>query len=223
MRAPGRVVALVAHPDDESWLLGGLLARWRREGAHTTVVCATDGEAGVDRQGRLGEGLRRVRVAELEAACAVLGAELLRLEAPDGALDSFPVEPMLQRLRGPCADAVVVTHGRDGDYGHRDHLAVAGWGAALGAWHVVCPPGRLFPVYRRLRRFGFAGVVDGLTRSELGGEGTWQVALDAVDRARQREALACHASQLRGAPEDFLDRGLLDDLGASVRLERSPP
>lgn len=223
MQTPDRVVALVAHPDDESWLLGGLLARWHREGAHTTVVCATDGEAGVDRQGRRGEELRWVRVAELEAACAVLGAELLRLEAPDGGLDAFPVEPTIERLRPLCADALVVTHGRDGDYGHRDHVAVAGWGAALGAWHVVCPPGRLFPVYRKLRRFGFAGVLDDLTPNDLGGEGTWRVALDDADRARQREALACHASQLRGAPDDFLDRGLLADLGAEARLERPSP
>lgn len=41
------LLAIVAHPDDESFGMGGTLARYAAEGARVTLICATRGEAGV--------------------------------------------------------------------------------------------------------------------------------------------------------------------------------
>ena len=41
-----RLMAVVAHPDDESLGMGGVLARAAREGVETYVVTATRGQRG---------------------------------------------------------------------------------------------------------------------------------------------------------------------------------
>ena len=43
---PLRLMAVLAHPDDESLGLGGVLARYAAEGVEVTVVTATRGERG---------------------------------------------------------------------------------------------------------------------------------------------------------------------------------
>ena len=74
-----RLMAVLAHPDDESLGLGGTLARYAAEGADVHVVTATRGEAGRFGHHRSGPGhpgpreLGRIRERELRAACEVLG------------------------------------------------------------------------------------------------------------------------------------------------------
>src|SRR5215472_18710614 len=85
------LLAVLAHPDDESLGFGGTLARYSAEGVETYLVTATRGERG--RFGSLGHGgdpaeVGRVREAELRAAAAVLGIrEVFLLNYPDGAVD----------------------------------------------------------------------------------------------------------------------------------------
>ncbi len=43
---PKTILAVLAHPDDESFGLGGTLALYARKGYDTYYVCATRGEAG---------------------------------------------------------------------------------------------------------------------------------------------------------------------------------
>ena len=73
-----KLLAVLAHPDDESLGFGGTLAKYAAEGVETYLVTATRGERG--RFGALGKGgdpieVGRVREAELRAAAAVLPRE----------------------------------------------------------------------------------------------------------------------------------------------------
>ena len=86
-----KLLAVLAHPDDESLGFGGTLAKYAAEGIETFLVTATRGERG--RFGSLGKGgdpveVGRAREAELRAAAAVLGIrEVSILNYPDGAVD----------------------------------------------------------------------------------------------------------------------------------------
>lgn len=69
--SPGRAVAVVAHPDDESFGLGAVLGALVDAGTAVELVCFTHGEAstlGAD------TGLGPRRDAELRAAAAELGS-----------------------------------------------------------------------------------------------------------------------------------------------------
>ena len=71
-----KLLAVLAHPDDESLGFGGTLAKYAAEEVEIHLVTATRGERG--RFGPLGKGAEpaevgRVREAELRAAAAVLG------------------------------------------------------------------------------------------------------------------------------------------------------
>src|SRR5713226_5423865 len=78
------LLAIRPHPDDESSLTGGLLARYARQGVPVGVVTCTGGEEGeihdpdldpVEARPRLGS----IRERELRSACDVLGITELRL------------------------------------------------------------------------------------------------------------------------------------------------
>jgi LmbE family N-acetylglucosaminyl deacetylase len=132
-----RLLAVLAHPDDESLGFGGCLAKYAAEGIETAVVTATRGDAGRFRGVKEGEGpghpgreaLARIREGELRAAAAVLGIrDLTLLGYPDGALDQVdPIEAVgriaqeIRRLR----PHVVVSFGPEGAYGHPDHIAIS--------------------------------------------------------------------------------------------------
>lgn len=130
-----RLMAVLAHPDDESLGFGGTLAAYAAEGVETSLVMATRGEAG-----RCGEHLRgtpghpgpdalgRIREGELRAAVEILGIrDLAFLDYRDQELDrAQPGEAIarivhhLRRVR----PHVVLTFGQDGAYGHPDHIAI---------------------------------------------------------------------------------------------------
>jgi LmbE family N-acetylglucosaminyl deacetylase len=69
------VLAVLAHPDDESFGLGGTLALYARKGCDVYLVCATRGEVGtVDPEHLRGfESVAEVREAELRCAAEHLG------------------------------------------------------------------------------------------------------------------------------------------------------
>ena len=76
------LVAVHAHPDDESLTMGGTLARYAAAGVRVTVVTATLGEQGEVRQTELAgltaerfDQLGGYRYTELRSACAALGAD----------------------------------------------------------------------------------------------------------------------------------------------------
>ncbi len=142
MSEPLRLLALLAHPDDESLGVGGILATYAAEGIETFVLTATRGQAGRFRGVREGEGpehpgraaLARVREAELRAAAAVLGVrELTLLDYDDGALDQAAPVAAVRRIAREIRrirPQVVVTFAPDGGYGHPDHIAISQFAAA---------------------------------------------------------------------------------------------
>ncbi len=127
-----RLLAVLAHPDDESLGLGGVLARYAAEGVETFILTATRGERGrfYDDSARPSEAeVGRVREAELRAAARELEvAEVSLLDYRDGDLDrADPTEAVsriaqhVRRIR----PQVVVTFAPDGAYGHPDHIAIS--------------------------------------------------------------------------------------------------
>jgi LmbE family N-acetylglucosaminyl deacetylase len=133
-----RLLAVLAHPDDESLGFGGTLAKYADEGIEVSLVTATRGEAGrfFGALGGSGDPLEvgRVREAELRAAAAVLGVgEVSILGFPDGALDHVPsaivIRSIASHIRRVRPD-VIVTFGPEGGYGHPDHIAVSQFAAS---------------------------------------------------------------------------------------------
>ena len=136
-----KLMAILAHPDDESLGLGGTLAKYAAEGVEIHLVTATRGERG--RFGSLGKGadpaeVGRVREAELRAAAAALGiGDVSILGYPDGAVDqieaAIAIRAIVWHIRR-TRPHVVVTFGPEGAYGHPDHIAVSQFATAA----IVC-------------------------------------------------------------------------------------
>ena len=70
-----RLLAVVAHPDDETFGCGGTLAKYSGDGVQVSLVCATRGEAGEISHPDLAtkSDLGAVREGELRAASSILG------------------------------------------------------------------------------------------------------------------------------------------------------
>lgn len=124
---PGRrLAAVLAHPDDESRVMGGTLALAARRGWRVTLYCATAGEAGDPSMAP--PAVAELRERELGAACRALGIEQFHLgRLPDGGLTDVAaevvVEDVVRHLR-TVRPEVVVTFGPDGRSGHPDHIAI---------------------------------------------------------------------------------------------------
>jgi N-acetyl-1-D-myo-inositol-2-amino-2-deoxy-alpha-D-glucopyranoside deacetylase len=137
------LLACFAHPDDESFGAGGVLARYSASGANVTLVCATLGEVGEISDSALAtpENLGDVREQELRCAGAALGltsVELLRYRdsgmagTPDNedprAYVQAPADEVigkLVRIIRRLRPQVVLTFDPGGAYGHPDHIAIS--------------------------------------------------------------------------------------------------
>ncbi len=134
-RAP-RLMAVLAHPDDECLGIGGTLAKYASEGVDVFLLTATRGERGRyrglardDPQHPGVPALAKIREAELRAAASALGVrEVSLLEYCDQDLDRADppeaIAAVVQHVRRIQPD-VVVTFGPDGAYGHPDHIAIS--------------------------------------------------------------------------------------------------
>lgn len=127
-----RLLAVLAHPDDESLGLGGTLARYAGEGVATHVLTATRGERGryFENQDRPADAeVGRVRAAELQAAAAELGVHSVALlDYLDGELDRADPVPAITSIAAHIRRVrpdVVVTFDPFGAYGHPDHVAIS--------------------------------------------------------------------------------------------------
>ncbi len=145
MMDDGRLVlmAVFAHPDDESFGIGGTLARYGSDpDVRVALVCATRGEAGEISKPELAssERLGEVREHELRCACQTLGVEALyfldyRDSGMAGTADNEDPRALAQADFGEAVGKivahirrekpdVVVTFDEHGGYGHPDHVAI---------------------------------------------------------------------------------------------------
>lgn len=229
-RSGQHLVVVVAHPDDETFGCGSLIASAVRAGARATVVCATRGEAGQRRHDptRAEWPLGMLREAELIEAAAVLGVSDVELldhhdsglagEPPAGALVRTPVcelgSELTFVLAGLRPDVVLTLDGSDG---HRDHVHVRDATALAAARLAPAPRLVHASLSNRLMR-EWAAVIAArdpdnayvaLGVSELGRpeHGLTAIDVSAVRDVRER-AIACHRSQ--ASPFDDLPEGLRD-------------
>jgi LmbE family N-acetylglucosaminyl deacetylase len=120
------VLAVTAHPDDETLAMGGLLFELARRGVAVDLLCLTSGEAAVRHLGVEVERLADRREDELRIAAGRLGVDsVVTARLPDGGLEHVPgtaLDAVLRRLE-MRRDAHVVTLWRDDT--HPDHRAAA--------------------------------------------------------------------------------------------------
>jgi LmbE family N-acetylglucosaminyl deacetylase len=131
-----RLMAVLAHPDDESLGVGGTLAKYAGEGCEVSLLTATRGDAGRYRTYPAGHpehpgssALGAIREAELRSAAAALGIrDVALLDYPDRYLDRSDPHEAIARIAGHLRrnrPDVVITFGPDGAYGHPDHIAIS--------------------------------------------------------------------------------------------------
>ena len=133
------ILACYAHPDDEGFASGGLLAMLASAGARVTLVCATNGDVGEISDPILAtpENLWQVRKQELRNAMDITGISDVRfLDYRDSGMDGTDdnrhpnaycnagADTVVDRLAEVIAEInphVILTHDPTGGYGHPDH------------------------------------------------------------------------------------------------------
>jgi LmbE family N-acetylglucosaminyl deacetylase len=219
-----RLLAVFAHPDDESMGMGGTLAKYSAEGVETSLVCATRGERGwfgPEEQNPGLSALGQVRTKELESAVRELGMNGLDfLDYIDGEVDQAdPAEAIgkiashIRRIK----PQVIVTFPPDGNYGHPDHIAVGQFthAAILCAADSSYKDGENLPAHRVLKLYymvdsesfvnliiPFVGDIAFPVDDQVRGEVAWKewmvtTRIDMADYCNAAwRAIQCHQSQL---------------------------
>lgn len=216
-----RLMAMLAHPDDETLGIGGLLAKYAHEGVCTYVLTATRGERGWNGPEPQNPGLTALgqqRTAELQAAAKILGVQDVRfMDYIDGDLDQAdPAEAIgkivtyLRQIR----PQVVVTFDPFGAYGHPDHIAIcqltqAALVAAADSSYGHGQPHRVSKLYyfvdrkELIQTLAEAGAeiameIDGVMRKSVAWD-DWAITTWLDTSAYWQEinaAVLCHQSQL---------------------------
>lgn len=199
------VLAVCAHPDDESFGLGAVLSRLAADGARTSVLCLTHGEASTlgTPPARLGE----IREVELAAAAGVLSVGWVQLlDHRDGALGAVPLADLVEAVSHAVSEThadTLLVFDDGGVTGHPDHrrateaALAARDGLPVLAWGV---PAAIAAALNS----EFATTFVGRERGEF------DVVL-TVDREVQRRAVACHTSQSSDNPVLWRRLELLGD------------
>ncbi len=150
-----RLLAVLAHPDDESFGPGGTFARYADEGVDVHIAIATDGVAGSVADG-YEEALNKlvaVRTKELDAAVEILGVKLHKLNYRDSGYINDPANNhpeafintdereaigKVVKLIREIQPQVVVTHDETGGYFHPDHIHC--WKITTAAFQAASDP-----------------------------------------------------------------------------------
>jgi len=199
------LLVVIAHPDDESFPMGGTLAKSAAEGARVVLVSATRGEAGIP--GLSAVETAHLREAELTSAAQALGVSRLEfLDFLDGELDHADKEAIVGKilklilLEKPDA---LITFGADGISGHPDHVAVHHFTTA--AFDRSGIQGRLFYMLPSEATLQGCGISP--SKAIAGGP---VVSVDISDyRLSKVRAMQCHASQnppYKGDPEEEAEK-----------------
>ena len=142
MNSNKRLLAVLAHPDDESFGMGGTLALYAQQGVEVHLICATRGEVGETPPDfeRNDHSIAELRMEELRCAGQILGLEKVHfLNYRDSgmpgsadnhhprALAAAPMKQVAIEIAGiirTLRPQVVLTFDPFGGYGHPDHIAI---------------------------------------------------------------------------------------------------
>jgi N-acetylglucosamine malate deacetylase 2 len=202
---PPVLLAVFAHPDDETFRCGGMLALLARRGVQVNVISATRGEAGSCGEPQLccAEELAEIRERELQCACNILGIRPPTfLGYSDGKLDEVDEEEAIARIKAFTHELhpqILLTWPADGLSDHPDHKAVSRWTslvfeemaneaeAPIALYHLAVPQ----------------SVADELNLNKLHAIPDEKVSLtvDVMTVWKQkRSAIRCHRTQGGGSP-----------------------
>lgn len=132
----GTIMGIWAHPDDETYMSGGLMAMAVQNGQSVVCVTATRGEAGIyDPLRWPAENIGATRAVELTEALQILGIKHHHwLHYKDGACGNVTddeavaqIWPLIQKYRPDT----IVTFPPNGLTGHGDHKAVSRWSRVI--------------------------------------------------------------------------------------------
>jgi LmbE family N-acetylglucosaminyl deacetylase len=134
------LLAVLAHPDDESFGMGGTLALYASRGVDVHLVCATRGEVGGVDDLKGFASIAELREAELRCAAGILGLKGVHfLDYRDSGMDGSPDNQHPNALAAQPLDEVaakvvhnirelhpqvVLTFDPIGGYCHPDHIAI---------------------------------------------------------------------------------------------------
>jgi N-acetyl-1-D-myo-inositol-2-amino-2-deoxy-alpha-D-glucopyranoside deacetylase len=150
------ILAVLAHPDDESFGMGGTLALYAQRGVTVHLICGTRGEAG-EMDAKLLSGFASIaerREYELKCAAKKLGLTAVHFlgyrdsgmaGSPDNhhpnALAAAPLDDVSNKvatLMRQIKPQVVLTFSPNGGYMHPDHIAIQR--ATVKAFHLSSDP-----------------------------------------------------------------------------------
>lgn len=125
------ILCVFAHPDDESFMVAGLICKYREQGVPVRLVTATLGEEGSagDPPVCTREELPALRKAELGRAVEILGISSLNLlgykDKQLAAVPAAEIREKLVRLIRQYRPQVVITFDPNGSNSHTDHVAIS--------------------------------------------------------------------------------------------------
>ena len=175
------VLAVCAHPDDESFGLGATLAAFADRGTPTAVLCLTHGAASA--LGTSHGDLHQIRAAELATAAAELGVGDVEL-----------LSGHVQHAAARAKASLLLVFDEGGITGHPDHQQ-ATRAASLFAWRARLPV-LAWAVDQQV-----AATLNAEFGTSFAGRAADQIDCSIeVDRQRQLSAITCHASQAQDNP-----------------------
>lgn len=211
MKEKRSILSIFAHPDDESYGVGGALAKYHDKGVRLILVTLTDGGNGSKRlqPGILPDApLGECRLKELEMACDVLGIDrLITLGFVDSGLAKTNPEEMIAKIVPIMQEErpdIVITFHPNGLSGHLDHLATtkvtkAAFAKAAEVSYCSLPPHQAQKLYFYSLSRPMAAMLKtiypqktyfGLKKSET------TTVIDTRDHVATRlRALQCHQTQ----------------------------
>ena len=213
MNSAPTLLAVFAHPDDESLVAGGTLAKYADDGWRVILVCATRGEWGPISDEALAdyENLGNVREAELRAACEVLGiSEVQFLNLPDGSVrwaleeDETIFINFVEKIYD-WQPQIIITHDAQGLYGHDDHIAIFEFvtkavreNSSTEIWCATYPPGLINEVTSALMEANLPQSFWDISPEQFGvPREAITKEIDVSEYCKHKlEALHCHRTQM---------------------------
>lgn len=186
----GRVLAVCAHPDDESFGLGAVISTLIDRGAAIDLVCLTRGEASTLTGSAV--HLAEARHNELVAAATELGIGAVHLfDHPDGHLAAIDIAVLIADIEPfAVASEMLLVFDEGGITGHPDHIHATA--AALAVADTLD-----LTVLAWTLEIWVADTLNDEFNACFVGRSDCEIDLWLpVDRSRQRAAMRCHCSQL---------------------------